>query len=252
MNHNLRFSYSKELLTKSTNNRIDGVRKSAKLLQSAFDKFENDLKVGLNVEEFKREFVYYLTMNGASLTTKDIAFCRFGELHATVEDNNPLEAGEAFTLDAWLSYDGWYADMARPYVLDPVASKFKKLRNCAKACNEKAMEIAEVGLSFIEIVEEVQKVALTYKCHIVKEAFGHGIGRELHEEPEVPFSYKGRNLFDKIKNGDVMTFEPVLSLKEGVLVEALFGKYKLNNSSDLLFSESIVAFENDKKIILCR
>lgn len=219
------------------------VARAASILQQLFDRAESLIAVGMYPAEFRRIVTTWAREAGATMSGNQISFCRHGYVHPPVDENTPLRSGEVFTLDMWLSWQGWYADLARPYCLADADLDSQRLLAAALACQERTIQEIKVGKTYLSLVEAVQEEARRYDCYILEDACGHGIGRNLHEEPMISFSYAGKNLFETIPQGLVVTLEVAMSLQPCSLVEDAEGYIGSNNGQTVLYAEAMIALD---------
>ncbi|MGL4524934.1 MAG: M24 family metallopeptidase [Spirochaetia bacterium] len=243
------FVVSQESSTKKGPAEIQKMRESARIVQSIFDDIEPLIIEGAFPDDLRELIVKKARSLGANMSMDQVGFCRHGYVHPPTDENSPLHDDEVFTLDIWLSYGGWYADLARPYLLSACPEK-KRLYNAARACQQKAIETVESGQKFLSLVEAVQQVAQSYGCHILDGACGHGIGNSLHEEPLVSFTYASNNLFDTIPSNLVLTLEVAVSLNPCRLIQDEYGYTRSDTGEVVLYAEAMVAIkENNVELV---
>lgn len=235
------FVVGEQYSRRKTTLQMKKVARAAQILQGLFDRAESLICVGLRPSDFRRIVLGWARQAGAVMYDRQINFCRHGYVHPPLEDDTPLKEGEVFTLDMWMSWQGWYADLARPYCLMSSDPDFQRLYRAALACQERTIQTIHAGKTYLSLVEAVQEEARQYGCYILEDACGHGIGRNLHEEPMISFSYAGKNLFDIIPSGLVITLEVALSLQPCSLVEDPAGYIGSNNGQTVLYAEAMVA-----------
>jgi len=97
-----------------------------------------------------------------------------------------LEEGQIVTLDMGVILDGYYSDAAKTYAIGEVSEEKQRLMDAAKAALMKAIEVAREGNRIGDIAHAIQRTAEGRGFSVVRQFCGHGIGRNLHEEPEVP------------------------------------------------------------------
>ncbi|HEY4487648.1 MAG TPA: type I methionyl aminopeptidase [Candidatus Paceibacterota bacterium] len=128
-----------------------------------------------------------------------------------------FENGDVVTLDFGIIHKGFYSDMARTMIAgEALHEDDEKLVRGTYEAAEVGIAAASVGNTIGDIGYAVQKVAEKYNFGYPKNLCGHGVGRELHEEPRVPnFGEPGKG--QKIVEGLVIAIEPMMTLGSGDL-----------------------------------
>jgi methionyl aminopeptidase len=124
-------------------------------------------------------------------------------------DERPLQQGDLVTLDFVVELNGWMADTAWTYAIGYVSTEAKRLRKAAYHAMMNGIEQARPGRTLGDIAAAVGFVADSGDYGVVSQFGGHGIGKAMHEPPEVPFVGRART-GRKLKEGMVITIEPML------------------------------------------
>jgi len=128
-----------------------------------------------------------------------------------VPNDKPLIDGDIVSVDCGTLLNGFYGDSAYTFEIGEVTPEIHKLLEVTKECLNKAVEAAVSGNRIGDIGYAVQKHAEDFGYGVVRELVGHGLGRGLHEKPEVPnYGRRGRGL--KMKEGLVIAIEPMINL----------------------------------------
>jgi methionyl aminopeptidase len=121
-----------------------------------------------------------------------------------------LKTGDIVSLDMGVRYDGFYGDVAVTYPVGEIGDNAKRLLDVTRAALHKAIDQACVGKRLHDISCAVQSFVEANGFSVVREFVGHGIGRSLHEEPQVPnFGTKGTGV--RLKEGMVLAIEPMIN-----------------------------------------
>ena len=147
-------------------------------------------------------------------------------------DNKPLEDGDIVSVDCGVVKNKYYGDSAFTFAVGNVGEDIKKLLRVTRECLQKAIDKAVVGMRMGDISFAVQQHAENNGYGVVKELVGHGIGKQLHEKPEVP-NYGKRGSGIKIESGLVIAIEPMINLgkagvrhdKDGWTISTVDGKH---------------------------
>ncbi|MBM72627.1 MAG: type I methionyl aminopeptidase [Crocinitomicaceae bacterium] len=128
-----------------------------------------------------------------------------------IPNDRPLENGDLISLDCGVLKNGFYGDSAYTFEVGEVAPEIQKLLSVTKECLTLAIEQAVTGKRIGDIGAVVQTYAEENGFGVVRELVGHGLGRELHEAPEVP-NYGRRGNGPRLVDGMVLAIEPMINL----------------------------------------
>ncbi len=128
-----------------------------------------------------------------------------------IPNNKPLVNGDIISVDCGVLMNGFYGDAAYTFEVGEVKPEIKKLLEVTKECLRRAIEQAVVGNRIGDIGYAVQSYAEEHGYGVVRELVGHGLGRDLHEEPQVPnYGKRGRGV--QLKDGMVLAIEPMINM----------------------------------------
>lgn len=128
-----------------------------------------------------------------------------------IPNNQPLKDGDIISVDCGVKKNGFYGDHAYSFGIGTVKPEHRKLLEVTKECLYKGIEQAIAGNRIGDISYAIQQHAEKNGYGVVRELVGHGLGKSLHEEPEVP-NYGSRGNGPKIKEGLVIAIEPMINL----------------------------------------
>jgi methionyl aminopeptidase len=122
-----------------------------------------------------------------------------------------LKEGDIISIDCGVILDGWYGDSAYTFAVGEISEEVKRLLDFTKASLLEGVKAAVSGNRIGDISYAVQTKAESGGFSVVRELVGHGIGRKLHEPPEVPnFGKQGTG--PKIEKGLVICIEPMINM----------------------------------------
>ena len=122
-----------------------------------------------------------------------------------------LKEGQIVGIDVGSIYEDYYGDHAKTFSVGSISSEKKNLMNITEECLYKGIDEAKIGNKIGDIGSAIQTHAESHGFSIVRELVGHGIGRKLHEEPQVPnFGIKGNGV--SIKPGMCLAIEPMINM----------------------------------------
>jgi methionyl aminopeptidase len=128
-----------------------------------------------------------------------------------IPNDRPLLNGDVVSVDCGVLMNGFYGDSAYTFEVGEVSPEIRALLEATKECLNLAIEQAIVGKRIGDIGFAVQQHAEAQGYGVVRELVGHGLGRELHEAPEVP-NYGRRGNGPRLMDGMVLAIEPMINL----------------------------------------
>lgn len=143
-------------------------------------------------------------------------------VHGIPSDKAVLKDGDIVSVDCGVIKDGFYGDTAFTFAVGEVDEEVKQLMKVTKESLYKGIEKAVEGQRVGDIGHAVQKHAESFKYTVVRELVGHGLGKDMHEAPEVP-NYGRRGTGAKLKKGMVICIEPMINLGKRQIVQSSDG-----------------------------
>lgn len=122
-----------------------------------------------------------------------------------------LERGDIISVDCGVVYEGWIADAAKTYPVGPITPVAQKLLDVTRASLGAAVEQCRPGLRLGDVSHAVQACVEAEGLSIVRSLVGHGIGREMHEDPQVP-NYGEPGKGPLLEEGMVLAIEPMVTV----------------------------------------
>jgi methionyl aminopeptidase len=122
-----------------------------------------------------------------------------------------LREGDIISIDCGVILNGWYGDSAYTFAVGEISGELRKLLEYTKASLEEGVKAAVAGNRIGDISSAVQVKAESGGFSVVRELVGHGIGKKLHEPPEVP-NFGKRGTGPKMETGLVICIEPMINL----------------------------------------
>lgn len=128
-----------------------------------------------------------------------------------IPGNRILRNGDIVSIDICVCYKGYHGDSAWSYAVGDISEEKKYLLEHTKKALYEGLSKVKPGNRIGDISNAIEVYANKYHLGIVKELVGHGVGSELHEDPEVP-NYGTKNTGPRLKEGMVIAIEPMLNL----------------------------------------
>jgi len=131
-------------------------------------------------------------------------------VHGIPSEDRVLREGDLVSVDCGLSLGGFYADKAITYPVGSVGDEAQRLLAATREALEAAIAHVREGAHLEDISAAIERTAAAYGFAVVRDYTGHGIGRRLHEEPQVPNrGTPGRG--PKLRRGMVLALEPMVN-----------------------------------------
>lgn len=128
-----------------------------------------------------------------------------------------LHEGDIVSIDFGILYEGFYGDVAVTYPVGKITEKAQRLLNVTEKSLYLGIEQAKAGNRLFDISNAVQSFVERNGFSVVREFVGHGVGRDLHEEPQVPnFGSKGTG--PRLRPGIVIAIEPMINEGKGDII----------------------------------
>ncbi len=121
-----------------------------------------------------------------------------------------LREGDIVSIDAGAIYKGWYSDMARTYPVGKISDETERLLRATKESFFEGLKFCRAGNYLGDISHAIQHRVEADGFGVIREYVGHGVGRNLHEDPQVAnYGRPGRGI--KLRKGMVLAIEPMVS-----------------------------------------
>lgn len=128
-----------------------------------------------------------------------------------IPNDKPLESGDIISIDCGVLMNEFYGDHAYTFEVGEVAPETKRLLEVTKECLDLGIQQVKKGNRIGDVSFAIQQHAEKNGYGVVRELVGHGLGREMHESPEVPnFGKRGRG--PALKDGLVIAIEPMINM----------------------------------------
>jgi len=167
-----------------------------------------------------------------------------------IPSSRKLNDGDIIGIDLGVYINGYHSDMARTFTVGNVSQDALNLVKCAKLCFEEAVKVMYPDNRLGDIGFAVQTAAESHGYSVIRSLCGHGIGKELHESPEVlNFGRKGRGL--RLKEGMVLAVEPMINIGKHDVVQLADGWTITTKDKSLsAHYENTVYISSDGPVIL--
>lgn len=206
------------MITIKTESQIEKMRKAGALLKSVLDALRAEIKPGITTLHLDRMAEKLIRASGGQPSFKGYQGFPFS-ICASVDDqvvhgfsnDKPLKEGQLLSIDCGCILNGWQSDSAFSVLVGGGSEKDQKLVDVTEECFWIGANMARSGNRLGDISHAVQVHAEKHGYGVIRDLCGHGIGQEMHEDPNVPnFGRPGRGV--KLQPGMVLAIEPMIAM----------------------------------------
>lgn len=196
---------------------IDLMRISGRVTASILRDLEDFIRPGMSTADIDRFVEDTITSNGMVPTFKGYggfpasACVSVNEevVHGIPSKKRILEEGDIVSVDVGSTYKGYVSDAARTYAVGKIDSEAQRLIDVTRDSFFAGLEFCKVGYRLSDISHAIQEKAEAAGFSVIREYVGHGVGREMHEEPQIPnYGRPGRG--PRLAAGMVFAIEPMI------------------------------------------
>lgn len=201
---------------------IDAMRPAGHLAYEMLEMLESFIKPGISTQDIN-DLVHKYTLKKGG-TSAPLNYHGFPKsvctsvnhvvCHGIPRKNQFLKDGDIINVDVTPIINGYHGDSSRTYYVgENVSDSAKRLTECAKKCLELGISVVQDGCRIGDIGHIIQEYAESLGYGVVRSFVGHGIGKQFHEDPQIPhYGKKNRGL--RLSKGMVFTIEPMINEKD--------------------------------------
>ena len=230
-----------------TNKEIEIMRKAGEITKNTLLEVEKYIKPGVTTRELNKIAHDYIVKHNARPS-----FLHYGGFPASIcasvnevvvhgfPNDEPLKEGDIISIDVGACYEGYHGDSARTFAVGKIDEKKQKLIDVTKQSFFEGIKGIKAGSRVGDISSQVQNYVEKHGFGVVRDMVGHGVGRNLHEDPNVPnYGYAG--LGPVLKKNMVIAVEPMVTM----------GDYHINiNGWDVRTVDGSVAAHYENTILI--
>jgi methionyl aminopeptidase len=205
---------------------IEIMAEGGKILAKIMKELEKNVKPGITTKELDRlaeslilksggkcSFKEYVSKDGDTARPYPACLCTSinEEIVHALPSDRTLKNGDILKLDIGMFYKGFHSDMAITVPVGRVSFEAQRLIRVTKKALKMGIKKVKPGNTFGDIGNTIQRYVEDQGFNVVRELCGHGIGRELHEDPQI-LNYGKRHTGEKIKEGMVFCIEPMVTM----------------------------------------
>ena len=231
------------------NKEIDFMRSAGKIVAETLLLIEEKVRPGITTAELDRIAEEFITKHGARPSFKGLygfpaSLCI--SVNEQVVHGIPggyvLKDGDIVSIDCGANINGFHGDAARTFSVGDISKEAERLINVTKESFFRGIEYAKVGNRLTDISHEIQSYVEAAGFSVVRDFVGHGIGRVVHEDPDIPnYGHPGRG--PKLVEGMALAIEPMVNV----------GNYKvktLSNDWTVVTSDGSLSAHYENTIVI--
>ena len=196
---------------------IELMRKAGKYLSDTFKYIEKYIKTGVTtkkIDELIHDYIISIGCVPSCLGYEGYPATSCISINDEVVHGIPRERkiknGDIVSIDLVLNYEGYHADATRTYIVGNVSEEVKNLVQDTKDAFYAGVSVVKAGMRVRDISRAIESYAHSHGLCVVEELCGHGIGLEMHEDPDVCNFDDGNKT--RLKAGMTIAIEPMLNL----------------------------------------
>lgn len=237
---------------------IDLIRESCKIVKETLEFVGSKIKAGMSTKEVDELVERYIRASGANPSCLGYggfpasACVSVNEMvvHGIPNYETILKDGDIVSVDVVADKNGYHGDACRTFCIGNVSEDVKKLVQVTEECFFKGIEGLQAGTPLYDIGSRVQKYAESHGYGVVKSYSGHGIGREMHEDPSVP-NYGRPGTGVRLRAGTVLCIEPMIAMgswKTKLLADG-WGAVTIDGKPAAHYENTVVVREDGVEIL---
>ncbi len=228
-----------------------------KILAGIMKELEKKVKSGITTEELNRLAESLILKSGGKCSFKDYEdypACLCASINEEIVHSVPsarqLKDGDIISLDLGIFYQGFHTDMAVTLPVGKILPEKQRLIRVTKKALKRGMKKVRPGNTIGDISNTIQRYVEGQGFNVVRELCGHGIGREIHEDPKI-VNYGKRHTGPEIKEGMVLCLEPMVTVGHWKLKKSAdgFGYETQDSSLSCHFEHTIAVTKNGGEIL---
>ncbi len=200
-----------------TEKEIELLRIAGRITRDTLIEVEKYIKPGVTTKQLDKIAYDFILKNNAKPS-----FLHYGGFPGTIcasknevvvhgfPDDIPLQEGDIISIDVGACYKGYHGDSARTFPVGKIDDQKKKLIEVTKQSFFEGIKNIKAGNTIGDIGSQIQHYVEKHGFGVVREMVGHGVGRELHEDPNIP-NYGFAGLGPKLKENMVIAIEPMVT-----------------------------------------
>ncbi|HCC07401.1 MAG TPA: type I methionyl aminopeptidase [Clostridiales bacterium] len=196
---------------------LDYIRQAGTILNETLKMLQTHIVSGVKTKELDRLAAEFIKGNNADAPCKgyhgypaSICSSINEELIHGIPSNRKISDGDIISIDIVVRYKGYHADAARSFIVGNTDEKNKKLLEVAEKSFFEGIKYARENFYVSDISKNIQQYIEKNGFSVIRDFVGHGVGRNMHEEPEIP-NFLTRDKGVRLQKGMVLAIEPMIA-----------------------------------------
>ncbi|MFN3966293.1 MAG: type I methionyl aminopeptidase [Endomicrobiia bacterium] len=202
-----------------TSSEIETIKEAGKIVSEILRKVKENLKSGVTTKDLEK--IAEKEMSKMNVESAFFGYRGFpGKIcvsineelvHGIPNEKRIIKEGDIVKIDIGIKYKGFYGDIAETIPVGNISDEVRKLLNVTRNCFDKVLKVCYEGYRIGDISAAIQNYVEENGFSVIRDFVGHGIGRKLHEKPEIP-NFGERGTGPLLNNGMVLAIEPMVSM----------------------------------------
>ena len=236
---------------------IETIKKGGKILAGIMKELEKKVRPGITTEELNRVAETLILKSEGKCSFKGhegFPACLCTSLNEEIVHGIPssriLKEGDIVSLDLGIQHKGFHTDMAITVPVGKVGPEVLRLLRITKKALKRGIKKAKIGNTFGDIGNTIQRYVESQGFNVIRNLCGHGIGKDLHEDPQI-LNYGKRHTGEKIKEGMIFCLEPMVTVGSWKIKKADdgYGYRTEDGSLSAHFEHTVAVTRNGTEII---
>jgi methionyl aminopeptidase len=237
---------------------IELMREAGRIVAKAHEAIKPLIKPGITTHEIDQHVEKIIHQFGATPSFKGYggfpgsACTSINDevVHGIPSKDTILKDGDIIKVDIGAFYQGYHGDSAWTYPVGKITPSAKKLLEVTENSLFEGLKYAKPGQHLSDISHAIQSYVETFNMSVVREFVGHGVGRNLHEDPQIP-NYGRKGMGPILKPGMTLAIEPMINLgnKEVKVLSDGWTAVTLDHSLSAHFEHTVLITENGYQLM---
>jgi methionyl aminopeptidase len=253
------------MISIKTKEEIEIMAEGGKILAKIIKELEKEAKPGITTKTLDRlaeslilksggkcSFKGYKSTDGETVRPYPFCLCTSinEEIVHCIPSDRILKEGDIISLDLGIFYRGFHTDMAITVPVGKISPEAQRLIRITKKALKRGIKKTKVGNTFGDIGNTIQRYVEDQGFNVVRDLCGHGIGKEVHEDPKI-LNYGKRHTGEEIKEGMVFCLEPMVTIRDWHIKKSkdTYGYETTDGSLSAHFEHTLVITKDGCKIL---